>query len=140
MSWREVGVETGMAREPSLDCGRFVSREVVHDDVDSLVGRDVLIDRSQELEKLLGSVSGTTASDHAPGLDIQRGEKRQRAVSRIGWRPPRGRSRQHRQQGLRPIEGLYLRLLVDAENHGVVWGLHVKPDDISELLGEQRVS
>ena len=38
-----------------------------------------------------------------------------------------------------PVQGLDLRLLVDAQHHGVVGGMEVKSHDISDLLDEEGV-
>ena len=43
---------------------------------------------------------------------------------------------QHR---LRPIEGLDLRLLVEADDDGGLGRVEVQPDDIAHLLGERRI-
>jgi hypothetical protein len=35
--------------------------------------------------------------------------------------------------------GLDLRLLIDAQHHGVFRRIHAQPDDVAHLLDEQRV-
>jgi hypothetical protein len=48
-------------------------------------------------------------------------------------------ARSQGQDGLGPIEGLDLALLVDTEHHRLVGRVHVKPDDIDDLLRELRI-
>ena len=45
----------------------------------------------------------------------------------------------HGQQRSRPLKGLDLRLLVDAQHQGSVGRMEVEPDDVADLLDEQRV-
>ena len=52
---------------------------------------------------------------------------------------PLGHARHHRQHGLGAVQGLDLRLLVDAEHGRVFRRVVVQPDDIDDLLHEQRV-
>jgi hypothetical protein len=37
------------------------------------------------------------------------------------------------------IEGLDLALLIDAQNHGVIRGIEIEPDDIPHFLDEERI-
>jgi len=60
------------------------------------------------------------ARDNAPGVDFQRSIELDSAVSLIVMGAPLYLAGAHRQQGLPPIEGLNLGLLIDAENHGVL--------------------
>ena len=39
---------------------------------------------------------------------------------------------------LGPVQGLHGRFLVDADHHRMIGRIHVKPDDISDLVHEQR--
>src|ERR1700682_2576998 len=47
-------------------------------------------------------------------------------------------ARLQRQARLGPIESLNLALLVDGDDHGVSWRVHVETDDVLDLLGEFR--
>ena len=53
--------------------------------------------------------------------------------------PPLGLAEIHRQDGLRALERLDLRLLVDREDHRVGRRLHVQPDDVPDLVDQLRV-
>src|SRR3984893_12089580 len=48
-------------------------------------------------------------------------------------------ARLQRQARLGPIESLNLALLVDGDDHGVSWRVHVETDDVLDLLGEFRI-
>jgi len=50
-----------------------------------------------------------------------------------------GLARPHGQQRLAAVEGLDLRLLVDAEHQGAVGGVEVETDDVAHLLDQLRV-
>jgi hypothetical protein len=45
----------------------------------------------------------------------------------------------HRQQGLRPVERLDLRFLVDAQHHGAIRRIEVEPDDVPHFFDKQRI-
>ncbi len=45
----------------------------------------------------------------------------------------------HRQERLRPIQRLDAGLLVDAQDPGVFWRIHVEPDNVADLLDEHRI-
>jgi hypothetical protein len=47
---------------------------------------------------------------------------------------PLGLSRAHWKERLGAIEGLNLRLLVHAQNHGFLGRIEVKPHDVADLL------
>ncbi len=45
----------------------------------------------------------------------------------------------NRQALLHAIEGLNLRLLVDAQHNGMLWWFQIQADDVHQLLGEMRI-
>jgi hypothetical protein len=45
----------------------------------------------------------------------------------------------HGQQRLRPVQGLDLRFLVDAEHHRLVGRVQVETDDVADLLDKERI-
>ena len=52
---------------------------------------------------------------------------------------PLGLTRAYRQQWLRAVQRLNLRLLIDAQHQGFVGGMQVQTDDIPHFFNEQRV-
>ena len=77
--------------------------------------------------------------DHLAGLRVERGEQGRRAVPFVVVGPAFHLARLHRQQRLRAVERLDLRLLIDAE-HGRMRGrIQIEADDIADFLDEQRI-
>ncbi len=54
----------------------FMSRIVVHDDMDVQLGRHIVINMVQEFEKLAMPVSGQAAFDHFSAKRIESGKER----------------------------------------------------------------
>ena len=61
------------------------------------------------------------------------------AVTHVGVGAPRRRTREHRQHRRGPIECLDLGLLVDAQHDRGVGRVEVEPDDVADLVDEQRI-
>ena len=78
-------------------------------------------------------------TDHLAGLRVERGKQRRRAVPLVVMRPPLDLTRSHRQQRLRAVERLNLRLFVHAQDHGVVRRVHIQPDDVPHFVDQQRI-
>jgi len=132
----EVEGPARVSLEPGADLGVLVSGVVVEDDVDDLACGDVALQRVEEADELLMAVAlhvpaGDRAVEH-----VQRGEQRGRAVALVvvgHGRPP---ALLERQAGLGAVERLDLRLLVEAEHHGVGGWSDVEAYDVVEFLGE----
>jgi hypothetical protein len=80
----------------------------------------------------------------APGHDLARGdverrEEIERAIADVVVRPPLGLTDVHRQSGLRALEGLNLRLLVDREHHRIGRRIRIQADDIADFVHELRI-
>jgi hypothetical protein len=54
-------------------------------------------------------------------------------------RRPRRGARQHREGRCRSVERLDLGLFVDGKDHRSDRGVQIEPDDVTDLLYEQRV-
>ena len=63
-SGNEVKTESRMAFQPRLDSGMFVSSVVVHDQMQSQVGRCLDVDKLQKTDELLMPVPRHTVSDN----------------------------------------------------------------------------
>src|SRR5688572_13570976 len=99
-------------KEPSLHCGRLVSRIVVENDVDHEIARNHGIDALQELEKLCRAMAAVTFADHLAGRDVEGSEERRGPVSLVIVSAALGLPRLQRKERLRAIESLDLGLLV----------------------------
>jgi len=108
--------------------------------MDVQVRRHSCIDLVEELAKLDGAVALVAFSDHLAGLHVQGGEERGCAVPDIVVRTALDLAGPHRQQWLRAVERLYLRLLINAEHERLLRRVHVEAHDVAYLLYEQRVA
>ena len=135
----EVNMPARTPGEPVADRLRLVGRVVVHDDVDLEVGRHVGLDVIQELAELRAAVAPVALSDDLACGDVKGCEQRGGALALVVMGAPLDLAGPQRQQGLGAIQGLNLRLLVHAENHGVLRRVHVQPDDVARLVHEVRV-
>lgn len=130
---REVKVNAGMFLEPILDIRRGVDRRVVQDDVKIPVPEGA-VDLLEELQEVQARVPLTALPDDATTGYVHRREQTDDpipfvVVSLAGWEPgPQGQER------LGSVEGLDLRFLIEAQNHGVVRRIQVKPDNIVDFL------
>ena len=126
--------------QPGFDCRRLVGGVIVHDDVDVQPFGDRAVDLFQEVEKLPGPVAPVALADDAAGGDIEGGEERGRAVTLVIVRAPLGHARQHRQDRLSAVEGLDLALFVDTEHQGAVRRRQIEPNDVADLVHEERIA
>ena len=129
----EVEVNPGMGLLPRPDLGRLVGRRVVEDDMQIALVVTTCQD-VEEPEEVGSCVALTALPDHSPGGDLKGGIQARQAVAAVvvslaGWQ-----SRSQWQDRLGPVQGLDLRLLVDAQHHGVGRRVEVQADDIVNLL------
>ena len=128
----------GVQRENSPpDC--FLIRFTVEHQMHVTTRGHGLVDLPQKFQELLGAMAGHAIADDLARFHIQRGEQRGRAVPLIivchgGCAPLL-----ERQTGLRPIQRLDLRLLINTQNHSPIRWIKVETDDIRDLFLEQRV-
>jgi hypothetical protein len=81
----------------------------------------------------------TDVAQHLARVHVQGRKQRRRAVSLVVVRPAFGLAGAHREQGRRPVQGLDLRLLVDTEDRGVLRRVEIQPDDVADLVDQQRI-
>ena len=92
------------------------------------------LDQIEKFAELRRAMALMKLRDHLAGLRIERGEQRRRAVPLVVVRPPLHLAGLHRQQRLRAVERLNLRLLIDAEHRGMRRRIQIQPDDVADLL------
>ena len=98
-----------------------------------------LVDGGQELTELGGTVAAVQFADEGAVRDAERGEQAGNAVPQLVMDAPLGRAGHHRQHRLRAVQRLDLGLLIDAQHHRLLQRVVVQPDDIDDLLREERV-
>jgi hypothetical protein len=81
----------------------------------------------------------TDLAQHLARLHFHRSEERRRPVPFVVVRAPFRLAGAQRQQGRRPIQRLDLRLFVDTEDHRVLWWVEIQPDDVADLVDQQRI-
>ena len=70
---------------------------------------------------------------------VERGEQRRRAVTYVVVGDAFDIAEAHRQHGLGALERLALTLLVDAQHQRMIGRVEVQPDDVADLLDEERI-
>ena len=128
-----------MPGEPSADQRGLVRPVVVHDDVHVQVGRHLDIEGGQEGAKLDRAMPPTNLTQHVSRLHFQRGKERRRPVPFVVVGPPFSLARAQGEQRRRAIQGLDLRLFVDAEDRSVRRRIEIQPHDVADLVDEQRI-
>lgn len=73
------------------------------------------------------------------GSDIEGSKQRRRAVTSVVMSAPFDLARADRQQRLASIQGLDLGFLTHALHECPLWWRQLEPNDVSDLLHEQRV-
>ena len=107
--------------------------------MDVQVRRHLLVDQPQEREELLVPVPRLALGDHLAGSDVQGREQCRRAVAQVVVGVALRVAQIHGQFRLGPVQGLDLRLLVDAEHHRVIRRIEVKSRDITDFLDEEGI-
>ncbi len=137
--WREVHVEARSLEQPPSNHGGLMRAVVVEDEMHVQLCRDCRLNHVEELPKFSGSLPLVQLPNHLARLHVQRRKQRGGAVTPIVMGAPLDLSGTHRQQRPRPIQRLNLRFLVHAQHQGFVRRIQVQPDDIPDLLDEERI-
>src|SRR5258705_5267204 len=108
----------------------LVSREIVEDDVNLLIGRPQGYDVLEEDDKVAAGVACSGLSVNAAGRGIQRRVQRQGSVPVVFKSVALGAARRKRQHRIEPIQRLNGRLLIDTENGSMLWRLQVQARNV----------
>lgn len=133
-----VGVKR-MAHQPAVYRRRLVGGEVVEDEVNSKAWLDGCVDLLEKRDEILGTVALLEARNHLARRYVERREEIKRPVPHVVGRLALRLTEVHRQDRLRSLQGLDLRLLVEREHDGVVRRVHVKADNVANLRDKLRV-
>ena len=101
--------------------------------------RDGGVDLLEEPQHVGRGVTFVQSGEDLAGGDVHRGEQVDGAVALVVVGHRAGSARLHRQRGLGAVQRLALGLLVEAEHHRPRRRVEVQPDDVDELLLEQRI-
>jgi hypothetical protein len=132
-------MEAWALQQPPANQRRFMGAVVVQDHMHVQAGRDVGLDRVEELPELTCPMPLVEGADDAAGLHFQGREERGRAMAAVVMRPALDLPRTHRQQRARAVQGLNLRLFIDAQDQRFVRWMEREPYNIPHLLDKQRI-
>ena len=129
----EVEGPTRMPSEPFAHFRMLVGRIIVDNSVDRLSFGNLGLDGAEEADELLMSVARHATAGHLAFQDVESSEQGRGAMALVVMSHGTGSSLFHRQPRLGPIEGLYLALLVDREDNGMIRGIDIEANNILEL-------
>ena len=132
-------MEAGPLGQPGTNLGVLVGAVVIHDQVEVQVLGDGLLDLAQETQKFLMAMAWLAPSDHLAGGHIQRREQGCGAVTDVVVSDALDVPQPHGQQRLSPVQGLDLRLLVNAEHHRLVWRVQVETNDVADFVDKEWI-
>jgi len=135
----EVKLHAGVLLEKVSNELRFMSGEVVEDDVNLLPGRAQGHDFFEESNEVAAGVAGRSSSMHPAGFGIQRGIERKRSMPVVLEAVTLGSSRRKRQHGIEPIQGLDGGFLIDAEHGGMLWRPQIQAENVGRFAFELRI-
>ena len=123
-------MKSGMTFQPPFDVWSFVRGVVIQDQMHLKIPRHGGVDRVQELSELPGPMPLMKLRNQLTGLHVERRKQRRGAMPTVVVRAALDLPRFHRQEGLSPIEGLNLGLLIHAEHRRVLRRLLNTSSDI----------
>lgn len=118
----------------------LVSSIVVDDEMKIQVERRLDVDELQEADEFLMSVMRHAVADHRPVEHAERGKEGRGAVAFVIVGLASRDSRAQGQQGLGPVQGLNLALLVHAKHQGLVGRVQIQAHNVVELLDKPLVA
>ena len=133
-------METRMPVCPGLKASRVVDSVVVRDQLQIQLRRRLEIDRVEEADKLLMSMPRHAVTDDPAVERDQRRKQRRRTVVFVIVDPGAATALHQGQSGLRAIQSVNLRSLVDARHKRLVRGIKVQPDNVIQLLDELPIA
>jgi hypothetical protein len=129
----------GMAHQPALNQRGLVRAMVIQNQVYVQFSRGGGVHRVQELLELDSAMPAMTLANDSAAGHLQRGKQRRGTVTLVVVGSALHLSGSHRQQGLRAVQGLDLRLFIHAQHQGPFGRVQVEPHNVRHLLDKQRV-
>ena len=136
----KVKIEPRVTAEPGFHARMFVGAVIIHDQMQVQPGRGVDVNLLEETDKFLMPMPGHTVADHPAVEHAQRRKQGRCAVAFVIVCHRPAAPFLHRKTGLRPVEGLDLTLLVNAQNKGLVRRIEIQADNVAELLNEVLIA
>ncbi len=131
--------EPRMLLQPRTHIRLSVRPVVIHDQMQWRTLGKLPVQASQEAQKLLMPVLGHALPDYPSVQDIESGKECGGPVPLVVMGHRATASLLHRQARLSALEGLDLALLIHTEDDGLVRGIEIQSDYVSELLGKPRI-
>jgi hypothetical protein len=134
-----VNREARPLRQPVLDFWVLVGAVVIHNQMDVQVLWHRLLDLPEEAQVLLVPVARLAMGEHLAGGHVQGGKQSGGAVADVVVGGAFHIAQAQGQQRLGPVQGLDLRLLVNAKHHRPVGRTQVQADDVADLLHKEKI-
>jgi hypothetical protein len=138
--WGEVDMEALVAVQPADDLLVFMGGIVVADQVDLFFLGDGLVDQAEKLQPLLVPMPLLAEAEDLAVKGVQSRKQRCCAVAFIVMRHRLAASFLQWQPGLGSVQGLYLALLIDAQNQRMLRRVQIQADDCFQLTGKIRIT
>jgi hypothetical protein len=135
----EVQYEARVRGQPALDRRRLVRAAVVQHEMHVELGGDLAVKGGQEPLELDRAVAAVQPADDLAGGQIEGGVEARGAGAPVVVGGALGRAGQHRQDRGGAIQRLDLGLLIDAQHDRALGRVQVEPDDVADLVEQQRV-
>ena len=126
--------------EPRAHLGLLVRGVVVDDQMDVQLGWHAVIDMTEKGQEFLMPMARLALRDHFSRGDVERGKQSGRAMALIVMRDTLDIAQAHGQHGLRTVQCLNLRLLVDREYQRARRGIQIQAHDVTYFLDKKRIS
>ena len=126
----KVQMKALLTGEPRLDSGMFVRGVVVADDMDLFIRSDGGVDFLQEGQPFAVTMPVGRMRQHFAAEVVQCGKESHRPMPVVIMGARADMALSEGQAGLGALQSLALAFLVTAQNHGVLWRVQIKPDDV----------
>jgi len=136
---REVKLHAGMPLEEIPNQLRFMSGEVIEDDMDLLPGRAQRDYFFQKGHEVAAGVANRSFSVDATGLRVQRGVQRKRAMSVVLEAMTLGAARGERQNRVESIQSLNRGFFIDREHGGVLRRIQIEAENVGRFALKLRI-
>ncbi len=125
--------------QPSFHIRMLMRSVVVQNQVHVKIVSHGCVDVIEKRDELFVSMARQALADDRSIQNVERGKQRGGAVAPIVMCLPFGKSTLHRQDWRCPVKRLNLRFLVNAQNQRLPRRAHIKPNNITNFLGELRI-